>query len=788
MALALTLLLIPATVLSAADGPSLVFSKDDLPALRQRIAGGDAAVAWEALKARADACCDPASPGYADPERLDAEPGGQVRPQVLGHTFGRRLTSWAEDLGLAYQVTGDEKYGRHGAAILMAAVQRLPVTDPRPAKSFAGARGDIVRGLAVGYDWLGELLDAKQREQFARVAADYVRNILAEAHREGTWWVPYHNFMGVAGGAAGCLALKLRDAYPDEAPGWVTDCTQIVATYLDAGFDEQGACFEGTGYGVYGLTNATLFAEALRRSGGPDLLQHPKLLRVPHFYAMSVLPGERVVEARNDANYAGLDNPLFLLLAQRRPSPLAAWLWERCGGGTEALRIVWDSDLTPEAPSTLCEHFEGRGLCVFRTGWETEDLMFSVEAGPYHKVTHNQADKGSFTLYGLGQRWAIDSGYGNNQLPGGRDQTEAHNCVLIDGEGQALSGAGLGTDGTIARYADEPGYGYCLADATDAYNRNSAGKPGAVVRHALRHALFLKPRGGVPAYAVVLDDIVKDDDPHRYTWLLHTAANTEIETEEGRAVLHPNASSGGAYVETPPEATGQGTCTWRFAAKQDGQYTLWASVRAAGPEPGKSDSFFVQVDEGRQIAWHAPGGREWRWGEVTDGVPPVGVTFALTAGEHVLRFLTREPGAQVDRLALTTAPDATPPFTGDPRAILLQAEEGEVAAPMRVVSEEGKARPPRMVVRVAAAAPVFLGVDGYEAHPRLNAETTASNPRFAAVLLPLPGDVPEPSVRYVQEEAGLRVRVMWTEATVDEVFWPAATGAPPIVTRAPREP
>ncbi len=309
-----------------------------------------------------------------------------------------------------------------------------------------------------------------------------------------------------------------------------------------------------------------------------------------------------------------------------------------------------------------------------------------------------------------------------------------------------------------------------------------------MVRHALRHALFLKPRTGVPAYAVVLDDIVKDDDPHDYTWLLHTAANTEIETGEGRAVLHPNASSGGAYVETPPEAAGQGSCTWRFTTRQDGEYTLWAGVRAAGPEPGKSDSFFVQVDDGRQIAWHAPGGREWRWGKVTDGVPPVEVPLALTAGEHVLRFLTREPGAQVDRLALTMAPDAAPPFTDDPWAILLEAEEGEVAAPMRVVREEGKAKPPRMVVRVAAAAPVFLSVDAYEVHPRLTAQTTASNPRFAAVLLPLPGDTAEPSVSYVQEETGLRLRVMWTEAMVDQVFWPAATGAPPMVIRAPREP
>jgi len=50
-----------------------------------------------------------------------------------------------------------------------------------------------------------------------------------------------------------------------------------------------------------------------------------------------------------------------------------------------------------------------------------------------------------------------------------------------------------------------------LADCTEAYNRNSAGKPGAVVQHARRHALFAYPHRGAPAYAVVVDDLCKDD-------------------------------------------------------------------------------------------------------------------------------------------------------------------------------------------------------------------------------------------------------------------------------------
>jgi len=500
---------------------------------------------------------------------------------------------------------------------------------------------------------------------------------------------------------------------------------------------------------------------------------------------MSNLPGERTVEARNDANYAGLSNPLFPLLAMRQESPLAQWLWERCGGGTHPLQIVWESSIAAEEPAAeepLAEHFEGRGLCVFRTGWEKEDVMFSVEAGPYYKVTHNQADKGSFTLYGLGQRWAIDSGYGNNREPGGRDQTVAHNCVLVDGVGQAISGAGAGTNGKILEYADNPSFGYCLADATDAYNKNNHNQPGAVVKHALRHAFFMRPRDGVPAYAVVLDDIEKDDAEHEYTWMLHTAPAIDIETGDERAMLRPYSASGGAYVETPVDATGQGSCEWRFEVAEAGEYTAWARVRASGEEAGKSDSFIVRMDDGEQIAWHMPGRRDWTWGRVGGGVPATPVSFRLTAGAHVLRFLTREPGAQVDRLALTRDAAARPPMFGEAADVLLEAEAGEAKAPMRVVVEEGDAAPPRMAVHLHAAAPVSLSVDGYDGHPRLNAVVTARNPRFAAVLLPLPGGTAQPDVSFTPEAEALLIRVEWPSG-VDEVLWPRATGERPAVTR-----
>jgi len=769
--------------------PRLVSTKADIPALQARVAAPPCDQVWQRILARANAYCDPASGEFAAPAGVDAMPAGEVRLVVLGHTFGRRLTAWLEALGFAYQLTGDERFARQGVALLEAAALKLPVTDPRVAPGFAGALGDIMRALALGYDWLAECMTPEQQRLVQEVSAGYVRNILAEAKSGKAWWVPNHNFVGVAVGAAGCLALNLQEAYPEEAPAWVRDCTDLIRTWFNCGFDAQGAYAEGTLYGVYGLSNAVLFADALQRSGGPDLFDHPNLRQVPTFYALSLLPGEDVFDARNDADYGGLGDPAMLRLAAAHQSGLARWLWDRCGSGDTPLRIIWHTDLRPvdpvQAGVPLALNFAERGLCVFRTGWEKSDVMFSLEAGRFYPGTHNQGDKGHFTLYGLGSRWAIDSGYGNNQLPEGRAQTVAHNCILVDGKGQALSGAGLGTNGAIVAFEDRAEFGYALADCTEAYNRNHRGEDGAHLRRALRHAFFVRPSAGLPAYALIADDFEKDDHEHEYTWLMHTPEDMDIALLPDGALLRPASVSGSGFVETPADAVAQGQCAWTFGVQAGGNYAIWARVRASGPEIPKSDSFFVQMDGQEKVDWHMPGALSWVWGRVTAGVAQREVIFPLEACEHALRFLTREPGAQVDSVFVTKDAAAQPPFGEQAGGVLLEAEEGQVTPPMRVVRLEGAEAPASLRLVLHAAGPLALSIDGYDGHRRLRCTVRARNPRFIAALLPLPGGVDAPEVKLADTLQGCDLQLGWPGQT-DRLSWPTAASGRPTLTLSAR--
>jgi hypothetical protein len=790
--------------------PALFFGPDDLPRYRERVARPELEPVWRKIVERAEQYCDPQHRDYVDPENPFQEKAkGEHVPDsrhaaILVHSVGRKLSDVMETVGIAYQLTGREEFGRHGAAYLHAIATEFPSDRPEVAKGFAGGRGDVMRGLALGYDWLHEAMTEAQRREVAEVAKGYILQFREEFEDPKTWWYKVHNYNGVNGGAAGCLALALHDAYPDEYEVWADHAVAIIERWMDTGFDEDGAYSEGVSYSSYGLTNALLFATALRRTGNKhDLYRHPLFGQLRAYYALSLLPGDRVYDARNDSGYQGL-GAMLLGLAGELDDGLYRWLWDQSGSDSSFLRIIWDNDVAPVDPQTagipLALHFRGRGLCVWRTGWTAEDVMFSVESGAYYAITHNQADKGHFTLYGLGQRWAVDTGYCNDRAPRARGQSYSHSLVHIDGKGQALSGAGLGTNGTIVAFSDSNRYGYALADCTEAYNQNNRGMKGAGVEFARRHTLFVRPKNGMPAYAVVLDDIRKDGEEHDYSWQMMIDKSIDLETDGSTAILGIASASGGAYVDTPwtsgedavasvvPGNQPPGEAVFELDVPEAGTYTLWARVRTQVPERSKGDSFFVRMDDGKQFDWHMPSSGTWVWGKVAAGVAPQKpVVFDLAAGKHRLVFRRREPGAELDCLVLTADAEQAPSLLEVRNHLLFrEAESAQLSAPMRLIRVP--AEPTRMIVRLDAVAPIALApavsrVEDYHGpgvFPMVRGEVRAVNPRFAAVLLPLPGEIKTPEVSFAPVTGGREIRIAWPSHE-DILFWPDQADQAPVL-------
>ena len=143
-----------------------------------------------------------------------------------------------------------------------------------------------------------------------------------------------------------------------------------------------------------------------------------------------------------------------------------------------------------------------------------------------------------------------------------------------------------------------------------------------------------------------------------------------LEPEAGRLQPPTQAArdtfaSGGAFVAVPdgesndaPEG-GPGYAEMHFSVPETGQYVVYGRVRA----PNSNDnSFYVSIDGGEEVAWHAPGPSSedtaagWTWdlvssGEGDDITDPY--VFTLEEGEHVLRIRNREDGTELDEVVVT---------------------------------------------------------------------------------------------------------------------------------------
>jgi hypothetical protein len=85
------------------------------------------------------------------------------------------------------------------------------------------------------------------------------------------------------------------------------------------------------------------------------------------------------------------------------------------------------------------------------------------------------------------------------------------------------------------------------------------------------------------------------------------------------------------------------------------------------------------------------------------------------------------------------------------------AETRVVASPTQAVRDDGST-PARMKLLLHASEAVRFEVDAHEVHPRLKAATRAADPEFAAVMLPLPGDVSAPHVQFQGQVEALLFR------------------------------
>lgn len=494
--------------------PALLYTPERISMVKQRVQNDNKfASAWVELKKAAD-------------------------KELQGRNIAR-----AEYLALAYAMTKDDRYAGKLKEILLEAIK---------AKSWATAEM-----LARKPAWRSDLNVAKKAYQSA-LAYDVIYDKLSSSERKkiaeglyrlgvetllGDWVLEPtrihslnsmgHNWWTSCVCMGGLLAMSLQNELPQAAkdaaavkevlPEWF-DFAGDVLQHKPKTFDEAGGMYESLNYANFGIQEALQFLLAWKNAHpGTAVPDIPQLKQLPSFFAHVCYPRTGMLYNINFGDShknITAESSLMLLYALGIKSDDSLWYMTQVEEGqnrdgffiNRPMGFLYTPDLknAPAEPKLdKSQLYSDFGWATMRDSWAKDATMLAVKSG--HTWNHSHADANSFILFHKGIDIIKDAGncwYPNPAYRNYFFQSQAHNVVLFDGEGQSREQQYHGSSlrGYLYDLMDAGNLKYVLADGTgpmsDKFSRN------------FRHFLWIDN-------VIYMVDDLKSYKNGNYEWLWH---------------------------------------------------------------------------------------------------------------------------------------------------------------------------------------------------------------------------------------------------------------------------
>lgn len=514
--------------------PRLLVDAAGFDELRKRMAGDAALGEWDKeIMKQADRLLEAPLPRHVLP---DGKRLLSTSRAVMDHTY---------TLALAYRLHGDERY-RERLWRELKTVAEFPDFNPRHFLDTA----EMTHALAIGYDWLFDHWTESERAVLRRAIVEMgLKPGLAVYRSGGGWPRAVHNWNQVCNGGMTIGAVAVADEEPKLAGEILHDAIQSVPRAM-ASYAPDGAWGEGPGYWNYATSYTVLMLAALRSALGSEfgLAELPGFSQTGLFPIYMTGPAGRAFNFADSSDRIGHTESLYWL-ARRFDLPVCAWFAARSGRPT-ARSLVWyqTSTVDPVAAGLpLDKYWRGVEVVTMRSDWKDPDAFFvGMQAGS-NRVNHNHLDLGSFVLDALGQRWAVDLGGDDYNLPGYfggqryqyyRLRAEGHNTLVINpGQGPDQDPK---ADAKISRFESGKRRSLAIADLTPAYRSQAS--------RVLRGVAMLDRK------RVLVEDEVEAQQPVELCWFLHTRATVRL-SEDGRvATLEQGGKRLQARLLAPDQA------------------------------------------------------------------------------------------------------------------------------------------------------------------------------------------------------------------------------------------
>lgn len=471
-------------------------------------------------------------------------------------------------LSLAYLMTDNKEYANIIKEILLKAVEaeswgdmemmaRIPVWRSQLGmahKSFLSA---------IGYDAAYNIMSSSERKKIAeglkRLAVEpALGDWLLEPARIHSLNSMGHNWWTSCVCQGGILALSLQNELP-EVKDWVEQLHESLPEWFDfAGdalqqkaksFDEAGGMYESLNYANFGIQEALLFRIAwINTHPGQNPGDIPQLAKLPNYFSQVCYPRTGMLYSLNFGDShknVSAESSMMLLYALGLKDPTILWYIAQVEQGqhrdgfflNRPMGFLYTPDLS-KAPVTpdlkTSQLFSDFGWATMRTSWEKDATMLAVKSG--HTWNHSHADANSFIVFHKGVDIIKDGGncwYPNPAYRNYFFQSQAHNVVLFNGEGQPREQQYSGSTlrGNLYHLLDAGNVKYVLANGTGPVSNNFS--------RNFRHFLWMDN-------VIYMIDDLKTHKVGQFEWLWHTNGTYE------KSGIDVNVTNGNSSVVIRP--------------------------------------------------------------------------------------------------------------------------------------------------------------------------------------------------------------------------------------------
>lgn len=550
------MVLAAAGVFAGIRHPSLLFTPQRVAEAKNKVSADSVyAAAWSSIKGEADA--------------------------LLSRNDVRKM----EYLALAWQMTGDRQYADKLRSMLFEVSRTKSWADAemmlrRPAWRSELQMAHKAFQLAVAYDAVYGELSPSERRKIAQGLYDLaVEPLLGDWLNEETRIHSLnsmgHNWWTSCVGMGALLGLSVSNEIPEAGemarnavealPEWFGFAGDVLQ-HKPRTFDRSGGMYESINYASFGITEALLLRMAwLNSHPGEKLADIPEMAQLPAFFSHVAYPRDGILYSINfgdsHKNVTG-ESSLYLAYAMGVKDPVTLWYASQPEAGQHRegfplhfpMGFLYTPDLrkAPATPSLPLSHiWEDFGWATMRDSWEKNATMLAVKSGM--TWNHSHADANSLILFHKGEDIIKDAGNSSYGTPEYRNyffQSDAHNVVKFNGEGQSRHQQYHGSPlpGRMSSLLDAGNIKYVLADGT-----------GPMARHLIRnfrHFLWIDD------VIYVVDDL-ESHEPGKFEWLWHSGGTVkkrggdlEITKGESSAVirpLYPQSLAPSNFVHDYPE-------------------------------------------------------------------------------------------------------------------------------------------------------------------------------------------------------------------------------------------